>query len=641
MNNIFNFKYISLLKKMATDDFDVFLSNFNNEKPFNCNLIKQYNFIHKKKKEKFSSVPHTPKRKKKLIRKIYNNKIRKPRSKKIINFSDNDTNIEEDNDKYTNQFLTVKENKTKNSNFELRNKAYEKEKEDQKCNNDNSDNKSGITNENNINLSFNIEKNIVNFINDDDIEKIRQNTAENLSKFSFNEYEEKSINTDNNDVNMEIEYEKKGKEKKSISSTYNNLSEEESSYISSCNIAQSEQDFYLEIKKSFLPCREKEQTEIYYYIINGLNTIGNYNSLYISGMPGTGKTSCVKTVIKSIENKKINSKFRSLFINCVSYSNILKIFKEIYNFIFTKKIKAKTDTYIQLIDNFFYNRDKYNSNTRLNDPSNSHIILILDEIDFLMDKTQRSLYHIFNWTTYQKSKIIIISISNTLNITEYLLPKIKSRFGDNKLMFKPYNKEELRKIINYEGINLNLFDEDALKLSCIKVAAINGDLRRVLNILKRAKEICENENINNKKTINKFHILKAYNDLFESKTVKIIKQLHIGEKIVIAAFLWKMKNDNDVLISLGNIYNFMDVLINKYNEFFGMDMHLYKFSISWEEFQKIIYNLLRLKIIELNEKKLCNMNESMVRIKFYVDEFMIACNEDGEFEPILKFLESS
>ena len=208
-------------------------------------------------------------------------------------------------------------------------------------------------------------------------------------------------------------------------------------------------------------------------------------------------------------------------------------------------------------------------------------------------------------------------------------------------MFKPYNKEQLRKIINYEGINLNLFDEDALKLSCIKVAAINGDLRRILNILKRAKEIFENENIKNEIIINKFHILKACNDLFESKTVKIIKQLHFAEKIVIATFLWKMKNDNNNLVSLGIVYDSMDVLINKYNEFFGMEMNVYKFSICWDEFLKIIYNLLRLKIIELNEKKLFNINESKIKIKFYVDEFMIACDGDEELEPILKFLEST
>ena len=48
----------------------------------------------------------------------------------------------------------------------------------------------------------------------------------------------------------------------------------------------------------FLPCREKEQEIIYKYIKTGLYTKGNYSSLYISGMPGTGKTESVKRVIE-------------------------------------------------------------------------------------------------------------------------------------------------------------------------------------------------------------------------------------------------------------------------------------------------------------------------------------------------------
>ena len=55
--------------------------------------------------------------------------------------------------------------------------------------------------------------------------------------------------------------------------------------------------------------------------------------------------------------------------------------------------------------------------------------------------------------------------------------------GNNKIMFKPYNKEELRIIIKDRGIDLQLFSEDAIRLSCVKVAAINGDLRRIFQIL--------------------------------------------------------------------------------------------------------------------------------------------------------------
>ena len=58
-----------------------------------------------------------------------------------------------------------------------------------------------------------------------------------------------------------------------------------------------------EIITDFLPCREQEQEQIKNYIKEGLEINGNYNSLYIAGMPGTGKTVCVKRVIKILENE--------------------------------------------------------------------------------------------------------------------------------------------------------------------------------------------------------------------------------------------------------------------------------------------------------------------------------------------------
>lgn len=125
----------------------------------------------------------------------------------------------------------------------------------------------------------------------------------------------------------------------------------------------------------------------------------------------------------------------------------------------------------------------------LNDPSNSHIILVIDEIDFLINKSKNLLYNIFNWTTYEGSKLIVISISNTLDLPNKLSQKIKSRMGNNKIMFKPYNKDELITILKSKGVEYEKFTQDALRLSCMKVAAINGDLRRIIQILQRAKEI--------------------------------------------------------------------------------------------------------------------------------------------------------
>lgn len=395
------------------------------------------------------------------------------------------------------------------------------------------------------------------------------------------------------------------------------------------------------INNKFLPCRKEEQLKIYNYIKNGLKTNGDYNSLYIGGMPGTGKTESVKNTVEYIEIENKRNKdipFRTLFIDCVNFPKISKLYKSLYNFIFSKKNsqKIKSLKCIQILDNFFYERKNFDANINLNDPSNSHIIIILDEIDFFINRTQYLLYYIFNWTTYPNSKLIIISISNLLNISSQLLPKIASRFGNNIIMFRPYNKEQIIIIIKYKGIDLDIFDEDALKLSSMKVAAVNGDLRRVISILHKAHELFLYDNKNKidfkYKLIDKFYIIRACNELYDQKMVNVLKNFKITEKIVISAILFKNIKDNNNSIKLEELYDSLQIFVFKYNEY---NSELY---INWDDFQKIIYNLLRIKIIELDSDDFINFKDNYIHIKFYVDEFMLACQYDEEYKPIYEFL---
>ena len=404
-----------------------------------------------------------------------------------------------------------------------------------------------------------------------------------------------------------------------------------------------------EINSKFLPCRYEEQKEIYTYIKNGLKNFGSYNSLYICGLNGTGKTECVKRVIEIIEQEnkvKDDIQFRYLFINCVNFDTDMKLIKYIYNFIFSKKSKKmKSLKYLNILDEFFSKRNYYNGNIYLNDPSNSHIILIIDEIDYLINKFQILLYHIFNWSSYSNSKLIIISMSNLININDLFLAKISSIFGQNKLILKPYTKQQIREIINYKGINLNLFDEDALKLTSMKVSFINGDLRRVILILNYAIElynydIKNNMKNNNTKLINKFYIIKACNNLFGSKIINTFKNLKILEKIIIGAILFAINKYNYNLISTENTYNTLDILLEKYNEY-NKNNNEIELDINWEEFKIIIYNLNRMKLIELRNNNISNFKDGFITIKFFADEFSVACESDEDFKLINHFLENS
>ena len=459
------------------------------------------------------------------------------------------------------------------------------------------------------------------------------------------------LNNSNNKKNILKKYKNNKKEK---------INDEEYDYFYEENDIEEEKNDDEESIKSFsearleyLPCRKEEQDIIYNYIKKGLQTNGNYNSLYIAGMPGTGKTASVKTIVNILEselkeaknkknNKNLNKNdiipFKKLFISGIEYPNISNVFKVIYNFIFAKQKTYTVNKYIQLLDNFFSNRKKFNSNINLNDPTNSHILLIIDEIDILINYTQNLLYNIFNWTTYEYSKLIVISISNTLDLPNRLLPKIRSRMGNNKIMFKPYNKEELRIIIKDRGIDLQYFSEDAIRLSCVKVAAINGDLRRIFQILARAKQINEFQNYKkknkDKNLVSKYDIMEAWNELFNSKISKVIQSLQISEKIIISAMLSKLKDNNSNKIKVTDLYDKIDIFLKKYNE----RNDNFPLAISWEEFKNSIYNLMRIKLISFYEMPKNNFIENFVIIKFYTDEFIFALEEDEDFSPVMDYL---
>ena len=393
-----------------------------------------------------------------------------------------------------------------------------------------------------------------------------------------------------------------------------------------------------EIITDFLPCREQEQEQIKNYIKEGLEINGNYNSLYIAGMPGTGKTACVKRVIEILENEfkgKENIFFTTLFLCGTEYPFINKIYKTIYQFIFSNKRKIRKKRYALLINNFFCDRNKANI-CHLNDPSNSHIILVIDEIDFLINKNQTFLYNLFNWSSYENSKLIIITISNTLDFPNRLLPKIQSRMGKNKIMFKPYNKDQLSTIVESKGIDFNHFSPDAIKLCCMKVSAINGDLRRTIQILLRAKELYNMDIISKskKKKIEKNYILKACEDLFNSKLKKVMISLQICEKIILCSILFSIKDVNNNKVNVGHLYEKIDMFFGKYNDANKKE----EIELYWEEYKKIIYNLIRLQLISFCDSESKNFMENYITIKFYVDEFVNACDGDKDLKPVLNYL---
>ena len=94
---------------------------------------------------------------------------------------------------------------------------------------------------------------------------------------------------------------------------------------------------------------------------------------------------------------------------------------------------------------------------------------MLDEIDYLVTRKQSVIYNMFDWATSAGSSLVIVGISNTMDLPERLLPRVHSRLGIRRINFLPYSYEDIATIIHDRLGDLSAFHADGLELCCRKV----------------------------------------------------------------------------------------------------------------------------------------------------------------------------
>ena len=66
--------------------------------------------------------------------------------------------------------------------------------------------------------------------------------------------------------------------------------------------------------------------------------------------------------------------------------------------------------------------------------------MLIDELDYLVTKDEQVLYNLFEWTQDKHSKLVLITIANTLNLPEKLKQRTLSRMGNKRIPFRSYIK---------------------------------------------------------------------------------------------------------------------------------------------------------------------------------------------------------
>ncbi len=301
-----------------------------------------------------------------------------------------------------------------------------------------------------------------------------------------------------------------------------------------------------------IPHRETEVNTIAKILAPALKG-GKPSNLFLYGRTGTGKT-CVSRMVadelQTISNSN-GHKLKTIYVNCkmkktsdTEYRLMATLSKE-----FGKEVPFTGLPTDQIYNIFFESLDQ----------SNQTLILILDEIDTLVQKSGDEI--LYNLTRVNQdlknSSICIIGITNSLGFINSLDPRVKSSLGEEEMIFPPYNALQLQDILKNRAKTAfedGIIEEGVVEKCAALAAQEHGDARRALDLLRVSAELAERE-ASEKVTIE--HVDKAQDKIDLDRVIETVKAQPKQSQIVlwsILKFFEKHKreiNTGDVM----NVYN--------------------------------------------------------------------------------------
>lgn len=235
--------------------------------------------------------------------------------------------------------------------------------------------------------------------------------------------------------------------------------------------------------------RETEKSRISCFLSESFATKGSGSTLYVTGLPGLGKTACVSAEVTSFAQR---TGAHAIFLNALRWTSPSKLYCQLWkHFSGSDCSSGEASTHLR---NYFFGGGgrEQKGDSHLQIPRKAFKVLVVDETDYLMSRKQEVLYNLFDWMHAPKSNLALICISNTLDLMNKIIGKIKSRAGSNVLTFKPYSASEVFEILkmrlgwkNAQSEEKSVFSPEALLFIARKVANFTSDVRKSFDLARR------------------------------------------------------------------------------------------------------------------------------------------------------------
>ena len=128
------------------------------------------------------------------------------------------------------------------------------------------------------------------------------------------------------------------------------------------------------------------------------------------------------------------------------------VYVRLWEAVSDRKEICSADEALAKLDLYFGGNQAMNNKDGTKVKKRKVVVVLVDEIDYLVTKKQTVLYNLFDWpsrgfSTQSPAQVIVIGISNTLNLPERLHVRLQSRIGSERCMYASYGIDESIQIL--------------------------------------------------------------------------------------------------------------------------------------------------------------------------------------------------
>ena len=298
-----------------------------------------------------------------------------------------------------------------------------------------------------------------------------------------------------------------------------------------------------------LPHRDHEVDALVMNLVDALNGHIPSNML-LYGVPGSGKTVVTRYVLGQLREKgaEMGQLVKTYEINCRNMDTKYRVVQSI-----ATQLAQRGDVPVPFTG-WPTDRVLETLVERMSRAGGVHII-VLDEVDNLVDKGGADLLYALTSlnTLLSDGRCSIIGISNDLNFTQHLDPRVSSRLSQEDVVFHPYVATEIQNILSERaamGIREEVLEEGVIRLCAALAAQEHGDARRALDLLRISVQKAEQRG---QGKVNTKHVRLAQSQLEYDQVTPVVRTLPLHQKLVLFSIC--INEENGLRnISTGEIY---------------------------------------------------------------------------------------